>query len=69
MILEEGKLTILLLFLIPVVASVLWYLNLVALIKNIKENRNPHNQVILGAVYTFFVISPMVYMLIESSLY
>ncbi|HLU23666.1 MAG TPA: hypothetical protein VKZ77_14480 [Bacillaceae bacterium] len=53
------------LFAIPIVAAVLWFLNLVTLIKNIKENRDPRNQMILGTVYTFFVISPIIYILAE----
>ncbi|MFC5466044.1 hypothetical protein [Lederbergia graminis] len=53
------------LFAIPIVAAVLWFLNLVTLIKNIKENRDSRNQMILGTVYTFFVISPIIYILAE----
>lgn len=54
-----------LLFAIPIVAAILWFLNLVTLIKNIKDNRDSRNQMILGAVYTFFVISPIIYILVD----
>lgn len=56
---------IFLLFAIPIGAAVLWFLNLVTFIKNIKENRDSRNQMILGAVYTFFVISPIIYILVD----
>jgi len=44
-----------LLVIVPVI-GVLWFLNLVSLLKKIKEERNPHNQVLLGAVMTFFFV-------------
>ena len=47
-------------FVIPML-GVLWYLNLVALLKKIKEERNTRNQTILGAVLTFFFIFTFMY--------
>jgi len=43
------------LVIVPLI-GVLWFLNLVSLIKKIKKDRDPHNQVLLGAVMTFFFV-------------
>lgn len=40
------------LILTPIVA-VIWFLNLVNLLEKLKNNKNPHNQKILGAVWSF----------------
>ena len=55
---RKRELLDLLLFLLVVVPviGVLWFLNLVSLLKKIKENRDPHKQVLLGAVMTFFFV-------------
>lgn len=53
-----------LLLAIPVIA-VLWFLNLVSLLKKIKENRNYKNEKILGAVYSFFLALPIAIIVAE----
>lgn len=47
-------------FVIPMLA-VLWFLNLVTLLKKIKEERNTRNQTILGAVLTFLFVFTFMY--------
>lgn len=43
------------LFVTPLV-GVLWFLNVVSLLKKLNENRDPHNQIVLGAVLTFLFV-------------
>jgi RsiW-degrading membrane proteinase PrsW (M82 family) len=50
------------LFVIPVL-GVLWFLNLVSLLKKIKADRNHKNETILGAVYSFFLALPIMFIL------
>jgi hypothetical protein len=45
--------------------GVLWFLNLVTFFKKIKEDRSTHNQTILGAVLTFFVIFSFMFFLVS----
>lgn len=44
------------LWLIVPTLGVLWFLNLVFLLKNIKVERDTRNQTILGSVLTFFIL-------------
>ena len=47
-------------FVIPML-GVFWFLNLVSLLKKIKEERNTRNQTILGTVLTFFFVLTFMY--------
>lgn len=55
---------IFILFGVPIL-SVLWFLNLITFLKNLKESRDYRNQKILGAVYTFFIVFPLIFILVE----
>jgi hypothetical protein len=44
--------------------GVLWFLNLVSLLKKIQEETNTQNQTILGAVLTFFFIFSFMYIFV-----
>ncbi|GGJ69051.1 hypothetical protein GGR02_002028 [Anoxybacillus voinovskiensis] len=51
------------LIVIPLV-GVLWFLNVVFLLKKLHEHRDPHNQIVLGAVWTFlFIFSVRLFLL------
>ncbi|MBG9587449.1 hypothetical protein ABE26_10390 [Cytobacillus firmus] len=47
-------------FVLPIF-GVFWYLNLILLLKKIKEGKNTRIQTILGAVLTFFFIFTLIY--------
>jgi succinate-acetate transporter protein len=50
-----------LLFVIIPILGVLWFLNLAYLLKKIKGEKDTRNQVLLGAVLTFFFIFTFMY--------
>ncbi|WP_419887896.1 hypothetical protein ACN6MT_21070 [Neobacillus niacini] len=45
--------------------GVLWFVNLVFFIKNIKEEKSTHNQTVLGSVLTFFLIFSFMYFILS----
>ncbi|MBP2239591.1 hypothetical protein J2Z40_000144 [Cytobacillus eiseniae] len=45
----------LLLLVVPLL-GVLWFINLTTFLKKLKDGKDTHNQNVLGAVYTFFLL-------------